>query len=150
MSPLPAASKRFIAYSGDVCRKKGRGRGSSANFTRAEWMCTSVTGAFTTIGVSTSRTPRSMKKFRADASKAARCSSIERFAVGCQSAICCHHSAAQPAERLANGNAVVRLDVGQPVDHVGCGYQDHGRDHIEAAHLLALFEMERRGRVVQR
>src|ERR1700731_3220929 len=103
----------------------------------------SVTGAFTTIGASTSRTPRSMKKFRADASRAARCSSIERFAVGRQSTIRCHHSAAQPGEWLANGNAVVRLHVGQPVDHVVSGYQDHGRAHIEAAHLLALLQAQR-------
>src|SRR6266850_222376 len=140
MSPLPAANRRFMAYSGDVCRKNGRE--SSANFTCAEWIWMSVTGTFTTTGVSTSRTPRSMKKFRADASKAARCSSIERVAVGRQSTIRRHHSAAQPGKWLANRNAVARLHVGRPVDHVGSGYQNHGRAHVEATHLFALLQAQ--------
>src|SRR5882724_3673676 len=110
----------------------------------------SVTGAFTTTGVSTSSTPRSMKKLRADASRAARCCSMGRVEVGRQSTIRGHHTATKPGKWLANANAVGGLHAGQPVDHVGCGYQDHGRAHVEAAHLVAFLEAQGGARRVQR
>src|SRR5581483_4598695 len=141
MSTQPAASNRFIAYSGEVCRKNGRG--SSANCTRAEWMCTSVTGAFTTTGVSTSRIPRSMKKCRAWVSKAARSSSVERVAVGRQSTMCPHRLVAKTSEWLSDADSVTCFDAGQPVDHTRGRDQDHGGSHVETAHLRPFRQFDR-------
>src|SRR5580692_3969488 len=98
-------------------------------------MCTSVTGAFTTIGVSTSSRPRSKKKWRACVSTAERCSSIERVAVGFHSTMTGHHPAPQPGQRLAHRYAVARLHARQPVTHVGRQDQNHCRTHVETAHL---------------
>src|SRR6202011_4631020 len=107
-------------------------------------MCTSVTGAFTTIGVSTSRTPRSAKKWRACASNAARSSSIVRVEVGCQSAMARHHRGAKSGKGLSPPYAVARVDLRQPVRSVGWAYQNHRRAHVETAHLGPLLEVQRR------
>src|SRR5512140_216337 len=133
MSPLPAASRRFIAYSGDVCRKKGRAL--SENSTLAEWMCTSVTGALTIIGVSTSINPRSTKKWRACMRTAERCASMSRVAVGLHSIMM-----PRPGECLSHTDTVARLHVGQPVNCVGRQNENHCRTHVETTHFDPFFE----------
>src|SRR3569833_801139 len=143
MSPLPAASKRFIAYSGEVCRKKGRVL--SENSTRAECMWTSVTGELTIIGVSTSSTPRSTKKWRACMSTAARCASMSRVAVGFHSIMMY-----RPRQSLTHADPVAWLQVRYPFDGVGRQDENHCRSHVEATHLSPFFEAQWRTGVIQR
>ena len=71
MSPLPAASSRFIAYSGEVCRYSGarpRLRAEAVMLSSAR----SDTPAEDSAGVSTSSTPRAAKNARMRLSSCAR------------------------------------------------------------------------------
>jgi hypothetical protein len=80
MSPQPAASKRFIAYSGEVCRKLRRPPAVAGTLAR----CTSVTAAALNTGVSTSSVRVAAKYSRVARSIAARTSSVATEAVGRQ------------------------------------------------------------------
>ena len=81
-----------MAYSGEACRNSTEevpggtaAAGAGSSCTAAQWMCTSLTGAFTSSGVSTSSTPRAAKNSRVRASSAARSLSRSREALGRQS-----------------------------------------------------------------
>src|SRR6187402_2903995 len=98
-------------------------------------MCTSVTGAFTIMGVSTSMRPRSTKKCRACISTAERCANRSRVAVGLHSTMMLPHPVPDPGQCLSHANAILRVQFGQPVDGVRWQDQDDGRAHVEAAHF---------------
>src|SRR5882757_1866138 len=103
-------------------------------------MWTSVTGAFTIIGVSTSITPRSTKKWRACMRTAARCASMSRVAVGFHSVMMGDHPAPQPGQWLSHGDAVTCVHARQPVDRIGRQDEYHCRAHVETSHLSPFFE----------
>src|SRR6267154_6292648 len=83
MSPLPAASRRFIAYSGEVLRYDGPV--TPATRVASDSICGSLTAPALKIEVSTSSTPREAKNSRTCASMRARRCSATRDAVGRQS-----------------------------------------------------------------
>src|SRR3984893_4360945 len=83
MSPLPAASSRFIAYSGEVLRYDGPV--IPAPGVASYSICGSLTAPALKIGVSTSSTPREAKNSRTCANMRARRCSARRDAVGRQS-----------------------------------------------------------------
>src|SRR5579885_574436 len=87
MGPAPAASRRFMAYSGEVCRYSGTGaaRPGSRHSVRRFSRCGSVTPAAASSGVSTSITRRSEKKARTRSSVPARSLSVSSDAPGRQS-----------------------------------------------------------------
>src|SRR5438045_7733533 len=68
-------------------------------------MCTSLTGAVTTTGVSTSSTPRAAKNSRVHARSAARRSRSAREAPGRQSPPPLTSASREPGERLAHPHA---------------------------------------------
>jgi hypothetical protein len=75
MSPLPAASSRFIASSGDVCRYWLAGVRLRTLATTLS-IAGSVAPALDNAGVSTSSTPRAAKNARTASSIAARCRNV--------------------------------------------------------------------------
>src|SRR5262245_13452525 len=139
MSPHPAASRRFIAYSGEVCRKPRR------PFTRASTLarCTSVTEAAARFGVSTSSARVAAKYSRAARSIEARISSVAIDAVGCQSETLKFDPALFPSGARATWrSAGARNDAAEPHcrsgrrrslprDAIALEQEHHGRAHVE-------------------
>src|SRR3954470_2181761 len=114
MSPAPAASKRFIAYSGDVCRNRG-GPLLPGICTITLPMFRSETGALIMIGVSTSSTPRAPKNSRVVCRAAARRCNVARLAVGRQVFTTRSGPLAQRADALAHAQFPARGERGLPV-----------------------------------
>src|SRR3569833_2870577 len=102
-------------------------------------MCTSVTGALTIIGVSTSISPRSTKKWRACMRIDERCASISRVAVGFHS-LTMAAPAAHPGQCLPHADAGAGLYLGQPVNQVRRQDENHCRTHVETTHFSPFFQ----------
>src|SRR5882757_314513 len=154
MSPLPAASSRFIAYSGEVLRYDGPL--IPATRVASDSICGSLTAPALKMGVSTSSTPREAKNSRTCASMRARRCSAARDAVGRQSEsasvmpVDTRHLLAKYSDRLLSTDSLAELhrraraQQRMPLCPFRLEQQDHRRTHVEAAELGTL--VERHGR----
>src|SRR5437763_9566133 len=113
-------------------------------------MCTSLTGAVTTTGVSTSSTPRAAKNSRVHARSAARRSRSAREAPGRQSPPPLTSASREPGERLAHPRAAARGERAQPLAPALRQQQYDRGAHVEAAELGAFLELERRAALIER
>src|SRR6186713_2377746 len=139
MSPEPAASSRFIAYSGEVCRNSGAPVCPDISaFTLP--MFTSDTGALTRIGVSTSSTARARKNSRVVCNAAARRRSVATLAVGRQVFKGRSWPRAQRADAFAHAQHAAGGERRLPLDGAWREQQDHGGSHVEPAHFRRLVE----------
>src|SRR5450631_131471 len=146
MSPLPAASSRFIAYSGDVLRYDGPV--IPATRVASDSICGSLTAPALKIGVSTSSTPRAAKNSRTCASMRARSRNALRDAVGRQSASASDVPVATRYPLATDGLAELhhraRAQQRMPVRPFRFEQQDYRRAHVEPAELGTLVERHRR------
>src|SRR5882762_3924729 len=142
MSPLPAASSRFIAYSGEVLRYDEPV--IPATRVASDSICGSLTAPALKVGVSTSSTPREAKNSRTCASMRARRRSAARDAVGRQSdpASVVPVDTGHPlsADGLAELHHRARAQQRMPLCPIRFEQQDHRRTHVEAAELGTLVE----------
>src|SRR5438270_643863 len=113
-------------------------------------MCTSLTGALTTTGVSTSSTPRAAKNSRVHARSAARRSRSAREALGRQSPPPLTSASREPDERLAHPHAAAGGERAQPLAPALRQQQYDRGAHVEAAELGAFLELERRAALIER
>src|SRR6266699_751383 len=113
-------------------------------------MCTSLTGALTTTGVSTSSTPRAAKNSRVHARSAARRSRSAREALGRQSPPPLMPASREPGERLAHLHAAAGGERAQPLAPALRQQQYDRGAHVEAAELGAFLELERRAALIER
>src|SRR6187455_1795795 len=150
ISPLPAASSRFIAYSGDVCRNNTPSWPGTCTLTLPRF--TSDTGVFTMAGVSTSSTFRAKKNSRAARSAWARRRNAAFEALGRQCPSSATGSAAwmpvaQRANAFAHAKRLARSHRAIPFGGAWRQQQDHGRAHVEARHFSAFGQRLRREHV---
>src|ERR1700730_3161627 len=131
MSPLPAASSRFIAYSGEVLRYDGPV--IPATRVASDSICGSLTAPALKIGVSTSSTPREAKNSRTCASMRARRCSAARDTVGRQSEPASVIPVAIATDGLAELHHRARAQQRMPLCPFRFEQQDHRRTHVEAA-----------------
>src|ERR1700722_17121517 len=146
MSPLPAASSRFIGYSGDVLRYDGPGM--PATRVASDSICGSLTAAALKIGVSTSSTPREVKNSRTFANMRARRCSAAREAVGRQSEPGSDAPLDNRRSLVTDGLAELQHRAGaqqrMPPHLLRFEQQNHRRTHVEAAEFGPF--VERHGR----
>src|SRR3954465_5327461 len=100
-------------------------------------MFTSDTGALTMIGVSTSSTPRARKNSCVVCRAAARRRNVATLAVGRQVFTTRSWPRAQCTDAFAHTQHAARGERGPPVGSARREQQDHGRAHVEPAHLRA-------------
>src|SRR2546429_7281244 len=105
-------------------------------------MCTSLTGALTTTGVSTSSTPRAAKNSRVHARSAARRSRSAREALGRQSPPPLTSASREPGERLAHPHAAAGGERAQPL--APARSEEHTSELQSRLHLVCRLLLEKK------